>query len=67
VPAEKVAVTPLGRPVAVPIPVTPVVVWTIFGSPVTAHMLGFDEAEADLLGVTVIVAGTEFTVVHDPF
>ena len=30
----QVAVTPVGKPVAVPIPVAPVVVWVIFGDKV---------------------------------
>ena len=51
------AVTPAGKPVAVPIPVAPVVVWVIFGDKaVLIHKIGEDDAAlAVLSGVTVIV------------
>ena len=53
---EKLAVTPVGKPDAAPIPVTPVVVCVISGDiDVFTHKtrVAFDEAE--LLGVTIIV------------
>ena len=56
------AVTPGGNPVAVPIPVAPVVAWVILASAVLAHRVGDAEAApAVLLAVTVIVpvASTE--------
>ena len=40
----QVAVTPAGRPVAVPIPVAPVVVCVIFVNTVLTHKLGVEEA-----------------------
>ena len=50
------AVIPAGRPVAVPIPVAPVVVCVIFVKVVLIHSVGVEEAElAVLSGVTVIV------------
>jgi hypothetical protein len=50
------AVTPPGRPVAVPIPVAPVVVWVMFVRTVLIHKVGVLEAAPTvLLGVTVIV------------
>ena len=50
------AVTPAGRPVAVPIPVAPVVVCVIFVRGVLMHSVGVeDAAPAVLSGVTSIV------------
>ena len=50
------AVTPAGKPVEVPIPVAPVVVWVILVKAVLMHKVGDDEAAATVLfGVTVIV------------
>ena len=49
-------VTPVGKPVAEPIPVAPVVVLVIFVKTVFIHNVGVDDAvPAVLLGVTVIV------------
>ena len=48
------AVTPVGNPVAVPIPVAPAVVWVIFVSAVLIHNVGVDEAAVTVFsGVTV--------------
>ena len=50
------AVTPDGKPVAVPIPVAPVVVWVIAVSAVLLHKVGVLDAVLTVLaGVTVIV------------
>ncbi len=50
------AVTPVGRPEAVPIPVAPVVVCVIAVSAVLMHRVGVEEAMPTVLsGVTVIV------------
>ena len=50
------AVTPAGRPVAVPIPVAPVVVCVIAVNAVLIHSVGVEEAAPTVLsGVTVIV------------
>ena len=50
------AVTPAGKPVAVPIPVAPVVVCVIFVKAVLIQRVGLLEAApAVLFGVTVIV------------
>ena len=50
------AVTPVGKPVAVPIPVAPVVVCVIAVSAVLIHTVGeLDAALTVLAGVTVIV------------
>ena len=55
--ADHAAVTPAGRPVEVPIPVAPVVVWVILGKAVLIHKVGVLEAvPAVLERVTVKVA-----------
>jgi hypothetical protein len=54
--AAQAAVTPDGNPVAVPIPVAPVVVCVIGVSTVLTHNVGVEEpAPTVLAGVTVIV------------
>ena len=51
-----VAVTPAGKPVAVPMPVAPVVAIVMLVSAVLIHKVGvLDGAPAVLFGVTVIV------------
>ena len=53
---DQVAVIPDGRPVAVPMPVAPVVVCVIFVNIVLIHKIGFVEAALTvLIGLTVIV------------
>jgi len=60
------AVTPVGKPVAVPIPVAPVVVWVIAVSAELIHSVGvLDAALAVLAGVTIIVP-VAFTVPQPP-
>ena len=50
------ALTPAGNPVAVPIPLAPVVACVIFVNAVLIHSVGvLDAAPAVLSGVTVIV------------
>ena len=60
------AVTPAGKPVAVPMPVAPVVVCVMLVNAVLIHNVG-DElaAPAVLAGVTVIVP-VAFTLPHPP-
>ena len=54
--AAQAAVTPAGNPVAVPIPVAPVVVCVIGVRAVLIHNVGVEEAVPTVLdGVTVIV------------
>ena len=49
------AVTPVGKPVAVPIPVAPVVVWVMAVKAVLIHKVGLElAAPAVLFAVTVI-------------
>ena len=60
------AVTPVGKPVAAPIPVAPVVVCVIAVSAVLIHNVGvLDGALTVLAGVTVIVP-VAFTVPQPP-
>ena len=60
------AVTPVGKPVAAPIPVAPVVVCVIAVSAVLIHNVGvLDGALTLLAGVTVIVP-VAFTVPQPP-
>jgi len=62
----QLAVTPGGRPVAVPIPVAPVVVCVIFVSTALAQSVGDEEAApAVLAGVTEIVP-VAFTLPQPP-
>ena len=50
------AVTPLGNPLAVPIPVAPVVACVIFVNAVLIHNVGVEDAAPTVFaGVTVIV------------
>ena len=61
-----VAVTPAGSPVAVPIPVAPVVVCVIAVNAVLTHKVGVAEgADAVLVDVTVKLP-VAFTVPHPP-
>ena len=60
------AVTPVGKPVAAPIPVAPVVVCVIAVSAVLIHTVGVLDATLTVLaGVTVIVP-VAFTVPQPP-
>ena len=63
---DHAAVTPAGKPVAVPIPVAPVVAWVILVNAVLIHSVRVLEAvPAVLSGVTVIVP-VAFTVPQPP-
>ena len=64
--AAQVAVTPDGKPIGVPLPVAPVVVWVIAVKAVFTHKIGvLDAAVTVLTGITVIVP-VAFTVPHTP-
>ena len=61
------AVTPAGKPVAVPIPVAPVVVWVILVNAALTHKVGvLDAAPAVLAGVTVAVIAVLLAEVQVP-
>ncbi len=60
------AVTPAGKPVAIPMPVAPVVVWVMFVSAVLIHKVGLElAAPAVLAGVTMMVP-VAFTLPQPP-
>ena len=61
------ALTPAGNPVAVPMPVAPVVACVIFVNAVLIHKVGtLDAAPTVLSGVTVIVPVAEITGPQPP-
>ena len=59
------AVTPAGKPAAVPIPVAPEVVWLIGIKAVVTHKVGVDEAALAVFAFTVIVP-VAFALPHPP-
>ena len=62
----QVAITPVGKPVATPIPLAPVVAWVIGVRAVLIQRVGVEEATpAVISGVTVIVP-VAFTVPQPP-
>ena len=64
--AAQAALTPVGSPVAVPMPVAPVVACVILVNAVLIHKVGvLDGAPAVLVGVTVIVP-VAFTLPQPP-
>ena len=61
------AVTPAGKPVAVPIPVAPVVVWVILVNAELTHKVGvLDAAPAVAAAVTVAVIAVLLAEVQVP-
>jgi hypothetical protein len=60
------AVTPVGSPVAVPIPVAPVVVCVIFVRAVFIHKVGIDEAAPAVLAAVTVIVPVAFTLPHPP-
>ena len=62
----QVAVTPAGRPVAVPIPVAPVVVCVMLVSAVLMHKVGIEEAAPTVLSGVTVIMPEAFTVPHPP-
>ena len=63
---DQLAVTPVGRPVAVPIPVAPVVVCVIFVSAVFIHNVGVDDATPAVFDVTTVIVPVAFAVPQPP-
>ena len=62
----KDAVTPIGKPVEVPMPVAPVMAWVMFVNAVLIHNVGDEDAAPTVLfGVTIIVP-VAFTLPHPP-
>jgi hypothetical protein len=60
------AVTPVGKPVAVPIPVAPVVVCVISVSAVLIHNVGDDEAAPAVLAAVTVIVPVAFTLPQPP-
>jgi hypothetical protein len=60
------AVTPAGRPVAVPIPVAPAVVWVMFVNNVLTHNVGLDEAVLAVFAAVTVIVPVAFTVPQPP-
>ena len=62
----QLAVTPDGKPVAVPIPVAPVVVCVIFVIAVLTHADGDDEATPAVFAAVTVIVPVALTVPHPP-
>ena len=60
------AITPAGNPVAVPIPVAPVVAWVILVKAVLIHKLGLELAAPTVLSVDTFMVPVAFTLPQPP-
>ena len=60
------AVTPDGRPVAVPIPVAPVVVCVMFVSPVLMQRVGVEDAVPAVFAAVTVIVPVAFTLPQPP-
>lgn len=60
------AVTPGGRPVAVPIPVAPVVVCVIFVIAALIHTVGTEEAAPAVLSADTVIVPVAFALPQPP-
>ena len=60
------AVTPAGNPVAVPIPVAPVVAWVILVKAVLIHKVGLELAAPTLLFAVTFMVPVALTLPHPP-
>ena len=60
------AVTPDGRPVAVPIPVAPVVVCVIFVIAVLIHSVGAEDAVPAVFAAVTVIVPVAFTLPQPP-
>ncbi len=60
------AVTPAGNPVAVPIPVAPVVVWVILVKTVLIHKVGLELAAPTVLFTDTFMVPVAFTLPQPP-
>jgi len=63
---DHAAVTPLGNPVTVPIPVAPVVVWVIAVRAVLTHKVGVEEAVPTVFAAVTVIVPVAFTVAQPP-
>ena len=64
--AAHVADTPAGSPVAVPIPVAPVVVCVILVNVVPPHNVGVLDAALDVFAAVTVIVPVAFTVPQPP-
>ena len=62
----KAALTPAGKPVAVPMPVAPVVVCVMLVSAVLIHSVGDDDAALTVLFAVTVIVPVAFTVPQPP-
>ena len=60
------AETPLGNPVAVPMPVAPVVLWVMFVNAVLTHNVGVDEAAPAVFAAVTVMLPVAFTLPQPP-
>ena len=60
------AVTPVGKPVADPIPVAPVVAWVIFVNAVLIHKVGVLDAAPTVLAAVTVIVPVAFTLPQPP-
>jgi hypothetical protein len=60
------AVTPVGKPVAVPIPVAPVVVCVIFVNVVLIQSVGVDEAALAVFAAVTVIVPVALTLPQPP-
>ena len=60
------AVTPVGKPVAVPIPVAPVVVCVILVRVVLIQSVGVDEAAPAVFAAVTVIVPVAFTLPQPP-
>ena len=62
----QVVVSPAGNPVAVPIPVAPVVLWVIFVKAVLIQTKGVEEAAPTVFAVVTVIDPVAFTLPQPP-
>ena len=60
------AVTPTGRPVAMPIPVAPVVACVMFVSAVLIHSVGAEDAIPAVFAAVTVIVPVAFTLPQPP-
>jgi hypothetical protein len=60
------AVTPDGRPVAVPIPVAPVVACVMFVKAVLTHSVGAEDAAPAVFAAVTVIVPVAFTLPQPP-
>ena len=60
------ALTPVGKPVAVPIPVAPVVVWVMAVRGVLIHKVGEDDAAVTVFTSETVIVPVAFTELQPP-